>query len=396
MESSCTQTLPSTTSIASGPDGAADVTRAPGNVDETSIHAPAIILPLSGRALDPLSNSKIMSAGVSTFDQPFALKERSKAHRDVRFMRENAHFKYDPDFSRARVDLLRPCEERESQTRSRKELNVGDVDSVEYLHSIEEDDGDESHCTYGIIREKGSKSYKHLLRGGVSFAKERREQGDAVCLSEKTGLGKKISFRYQDTCTQIEGGKTCDECGSTGISQKIVEGIRKMNFDPVLCKDKGTSTSVGIYSDSSARVACTGRPLKQANPISKEKTHPSLGKKIKKCRDKGLSTSINTFSASSTKGSWTGRPWKQTRTTPKEETRHSIDDNLGVFERCAEERREGGITSVHSQPVDPLEQTKRSLKALTKTRHWSKMSLPEQYEYLGLLDSTLAAASGEY
>jgi hypothetical protein len=130
-------------------------------------------------------------------------------------------------------------------------------------------------------------------------------------------------------------------------------------------------------------------------PMAKEESRHLLGNNFEKCRDKDTSTYVDTFPASRTREAWTGRPFKQTRTMPKEETYYAINKSFGVSERCAEER-EGGITSVQREPVDPLEQTKSSLKTLTETEHWSKMSLPEQYECLGLLDSTLAAASGEY
>lgn len=401
FESLCTQTPPLTTNMASGLDRTVNVNSITSNLDNTSLCEHPEILPLSSsQPFDPLSNSNYISTEVSTPNQPFDLfKECNETHKDVQIMRENIHFHCDPNCSRAQIGLLRHCKENEPHIRSQKELNVNCEDSVESPHLMEDKDDGGSHFEgyiYGIIREKGSKSYKRRLYGGVSFIKEKKGQGNVDCSWENLDLGEKIGIKYPETCTQIDNGKTYIY-GSTRRPPKIIEEIQKTNFDTILCKDKGTNTYIDIYSDSSIRGACIEKPMEQAKTISKEKTHSLLEKKFEKCRDNGTSTKfVDTFPTSSTKALWMECHLKQIGTMPKEDTHHLINNNIGLVKPCIEERREEGFTSVHSQSVDPLEQTKNSLKALTKTQHWSKMSLPEQYEYLGLLDSTLAAASGEY
>jgi hypothetical protein len=374
-------------------------------------------------------------------------------------------FTKDPDFTRAKVGFLRHLKEGESPVRNWENLDAIQCESME-----REDDGG-SHFEgyiYGIIREKGSKSYKRRLYGGVSFAKGRREQGDGGCSRERIDFGESDGARFHEACTRVEKGvEVCENISIGRPHKNIVEGIRKKNLDfvssldgcvntlsrecrprqrdsctqtevkdkrtsmtvdsicasssreasrerflkqlPTMrkdqtshllgnnfeCRDKGSSKFVEKNSASSARGPCAGRPLKQLPPMAKEESRHLLGNNFEKCRDKDTSTYVDTFPASRTREAWTGRPFKQTRTMPKEETYYAINKSFGVSERCAEER-EGGITSVQREPVDPLEQTKSSLKTLTETEHWSKMSLPEQYECLGLLDSTLAAASGEY
>ena len=406
-------------------------------------------------------------------------------------------FTRDPNCTRAKAGFLRNLKEDESRERSREDVSQCD--------STEKDDDSGSHFEgyiYGIIREKGSKSYKRRLYGGVSFGKEKLEQGAGGCFREKRDLGEKEGVGFHEACTHLESGiEVCKDI-SIGRPNGVMEGGRKKTFDiissqegcantlsrdckprnrnsctqtevkdkctsisreacrerplkqlPILvkdeirhllnnifeCRDKGTEKFVDTFSASSTRGACIGTPLKQLPTLAKDETRhllsnnfdcrdkdtgefddlfsvsntmaacmerplnqlPTLTKDETRhllgnnCerRDKSSITSVGTFK-SGTRGAWTGRPFKQTRTMPGEEICKKLvfDSDFGIVERCAEERREGGITSEECE----LEQTKSSLKTLTETEHWSKMSLPEQYECLGLLDSTLAAASGEY
>lgn len=371
----------------------------------------------------------------------------------------------DPECTRAQAVLLRHSKGGESLVRSREEPNVMQCDSVEN----EEDDGG-SHFEgyiYGIIREKGSKSYKRRLYGGVSFAEERREQIDGGCSQGRINLEEKDGVRFHEACTQVEVGVEICKNISIGGPRKIIKGVREKDRGHIVstkeacgntlsrdcrpshcnsstqtkAKDKDTCIPVGSSSASTSREACTRRPLKQLprkdetrhlvgnnfecrdngtnkfvdtfsgsntrgagrgrllrqfSTFANEETHNLLDNNFEKCRDKGTSTSVNTFSASRTRRACTGRPLKQTRTVSKEETCHSLENDFSFVEKRTEEQRDCGITNVQPEPVDPHEQMKSSLKTLTETQHWSKMSLPEQYECLGLLDSTLAAASGEY
>ncbi|KAG0618299.1 hypothetical protein M758_4G053000 [Ceratodon purpureus] len=412
FDSSCTQTLPPTTSTASGPD----VTPA-GSLDDPGF--------CSG-------------------------------------------FTKDPDCTRAKVGFLRHLEEGESLVRNGEELDAIQCDSME-----KDDDGGNQFEGYicGIIREKGSKLCKRRIYGRVSFAQERREQGDGGCFREKIEFGRSDGVRFKEACTQLASGVEVCEKILPERPQKIVEETRKRNSDFIssqescvntlsrVCRprqrdsctqtevkaEKGTSVSADLISTSSSREACTGQPLRQLSTIRKDETRhmlgnnfefrdkgignfvdsysasnnckkactgrplkhlPTLPKEVtrhllgnnfEKCRDQGTSIPVDTFPQSRTMRAWTGRPFKQTRTVPEEVSCHSIDNYLGVVEECLEDqRREGGMTSVEPESIDPLEQARSSLKTLTETEHWSKMSLPEQYECLGLLDSTLAAASAEW
>ena len=287
-------------------------------------------------------------------------------------------FTRDPDCTRAKAGFLRNLKEDESRERSREDVSQCD--------STEKDDDGGSHFEgyiYGIIREKGSKSYKRRLYGGVSFGKEKLEQGAGGCFREKRDLGEE-GVGFHEACTHLESGiEVCKDI-SIGRPNGVMEGGRKKTFDIISsqegcantlsrdCKPRNrnscTQTEVKDKCTSISREACRERPLKQLPILVKDEIRHLLNN-IFECTDKGTEKFVDTFSASSTRGACIGTPLKQLPTLAKDETRHLLGNNFDCRDKDTGEFVD--LFSVSNTRAACTERPLNQLPTLTKdeTRH---------------------------